>query len=186
MKECANCRQVKSYNEYYKRHLSKDGYQSTCRECKSEKAKKVYAQDKEDKLRSNKEWRNNNPNYYKEYVKAKRRSDVSYRFIFNLRNRQSWVLKGKTSTTKGLGCNKDYFKSYIQSLFKEGMTWDNYGHGRGKWELDHILPLSSHERDSTGGWDITSEYNKKLIHYTNIQPLWHIENLAKANKLPNV
>jgi 5-methylcytosine-specific restriction endonuclease McrA len=58
----------------------------------------------------------------------------------------------------------------MESLFKEGMTWDNYG----EWEIDHIIPLSSSNSEK--------ELNK-LFHYTNLQPLWAVENLKKKNRM---
>ena len=54
----------------------------------------------------------------------------------------------------------------------EKMTFDNHGfHG---WHIDHIIPLSSAK---------TEEEIIKLCHYTNLQPLWAEENLAKSNKI---
>jgi predicted dehydrogenase len=37
--------------------------------------------------------------------------------------------------------------------------------------------------DEEGDWDANSEYNKKLIHYTNLRPLLHKENIKKSNKI---
>jgi hypothetical protein len=53
------------------------------------------------------------------------------------------------------------------------MTWDNYG--RGGWHIDHIIPSSS---------AIDIESLIKLQHYTNLQPLWAIDNMKKGSKLP--
>ena len=114
------------------------------------------------------------------YHKNKRNSDSTYKFIYNLRIRQKQVLKGIASTTKGLGCNYDELKIWMESKFTEGMSWDNYGNKQGCWSNDHIMPLSSYEKDANDDWDVDSDYNKKLIHYTNLQPMWHIENIKKG------
>ena len=114
------------------------------------------------------------------YHKKKRESDFTFRFIYNLRVRQKQVLKGISSTTKGLGCNNDELKIWMESKFTEGMSWDNYGNKEGCWSNDHIIPLSSYKKDANGDWDADSDYNKKLIHYTNLQPMWHIENIKKG------
>tara|TARA_R110001632_G_scaffold184285_1_gene304409 strand:+ start:334 stop:990 length:657 start_codon:yes stop_codon:yes gene_type:complete len=66
---------------------------------------------------------------------------------------------------KNAGCTRDEFITYIESLFTEGMTWDNWSYDG--WHMDHIHPLSK------GGTN----------HYTNLQPLWAADNLAKSNKL---
>jgi hypothetical protein len=50
------------------------------------------------------------------------------------------------------------------------MTWDNYG----KWHMDHIYPLSLAK---------TTEEIEKLCHYTNLQPLWAVDNIRKGNKI---
>ena len=55
------------------------------------------------------------------------------------------------------------FKTRIESMFKDNMTWENYG----EWEVDHIIPLSK------GGEHAV----------TNLQPLWKIENRQKSNKI---
>jgi hypothetical protein len=51
------------------------------------------------------------------------------------------------------------------------MSWENYG----KWHVDHVIPLASAK---------TPEDLIKLCHYTNLQPLWAIENILKRDKLP--
>ena len=54
------------------------------------------------------------------------------------------------------------------------MTWDNYG--KGGWDIDHIYPCSK--------FDLTQEENiYKMCHYTNLQPMWHLDNIRKGNKI---
>lgn len=70
--------------------------------------------------------------------------------------------------------NRDQFLKYIESLFIEGMNWENYGI-KG-WHVDHILPLSS--------FDLTKEEEViKACNYKNLQPLWWKDNLEKGNKI---
>jgi hypothetical protein len=48
------------------------------------------------------------------------------------------------------------------------MSWDNYG----EWHVDHIRPLCS--------FDLTNDGQlREAIHYTNLRPLWAIENIGK-------
>jgi hypothetical protein len=54
------------------------------------------------------------------------------------------------------------------------MTLENHGQGIGKWNIDHIIPISSAQ---------TEEEIYKLNHYTNLQPLWWEENMAKGKKI---
>lgn len=75
-------------------------------------------------------------------------------------------------TEQILGCTIEEFRSYIESKFKEGMFFDNYG----EWHLDHITPIAI---------ATTKEEIIKLNHYTNFQPLWAEENLKKSSKILN-
>jgi hypothetical protein len=63
--------------------------------------------------------------------------------------------------------------AHIESKFKPGMTWENYG----KWHVDHIIPLSS--ANTTGELE-------KLCHFNNLQPLWARENMRKSDKMPDI
>lgn len=75
-----------------------------------------------------------------------------------------------------LGCTIDEFRSYIESQFREGMSWDNHSRGEDCWHLDHIKPLAMLKYIS----DL--EALKEICHYTNYQPLWEKENLQKQDK----
>ena len=111
--------------------------------------------------------------YINEYERTKYHSDPQYALKKRLRRRMKLALaKGwKTgSAVRDLGCSIDFFKEYIEGLWAEGMSWDNTT----EWHLDHIKPLDS--------FDLTDEVQfKEACHYTNIQPLWAMDNLRKGN-----
>lgn len=68
-----------------------------------------------------------------------------------------------------LGIDFGGFTHHIESQFRDGMTWDNYGTF---WELDHIIPICA--------FDMNSEMDvKKCAHYTNVRPLTVEENYRK-------
>jgi hypothetical protein len=70
-----------------------------------------------------------------------------------------------------IGCTKDELRTYLEGLFLEGMTWENYGK-RGGWQIDHIKPCAS--------FDLTNQdQQKECFHYSNLQPLWADDNLKK-------
>lgn len=41
-----------------------------------------------------------------------------------------------------MGCTWEEGYKYIESLFEEGMTWDNQG---SEWHTDHKIPLAAFE-----------------------------------------
>ena len=66
------------------------------------------------------------------------------------------------------------FKIYLENKFQRGMTWKN--HKRTGWHIDHIKPLSSFNLDNR-------EEFLKACHFTNMQPLWSMDNHRKSNKI---
>jgi hypothetical protein len=132
----------------------------------------VIARRRANKL-NNKEKINANKRYKE---KLRRNIDPTYKLITNQRTRITGILKKhKTSKTLDLlGCSAQFLRTYIEDKFLEGMTWDNYG--KYGWHVDHITPCSS--------FDLTDiEQQKMCFHYTNLQPLWAIDNLKKSNKI---
>ena len=78
--------------------------------------------------------------------------------------------KKNTKTNIILGCSYEQFIIHLENQFTDGMQWDNYG----EWHIDHIIPLATALTES----DIIT-----LNYYTNLQPLWATDNLAKSDKL---
>jgi len=70
-----------------------------------------------------------------------------------------------------LGCSLSFVRAYLEARFKPGMTWENYGTA---WHVDHATPLASAK-------SMNDVY--RLCHYTNLQPLWAPENLAKRDRV---
>lgn len=172
---------------------------------KTKEITKLYKEKNRDKiLVANKQYREKNKEKIKEYIqkpeviarrqtnrlknkekinankryqeKLRRSIDPEYKLITNQRTRITGILKKhKTDKTLDLlGCSAQFLRIYIESKFLEGMAWDNYGkHG---WHVDHIIPCSS--------FDLTDLDQQKIcFHYTNLQPLWAIDNLKKSNKI---
>ena len=86
------------------------------------------------------------------------------RLANSLRKHLHRVIRTK-KTSEEVGCTWEQLKEHIETQFREGMFWDNWG--RYGWHLDHIKPISK------GGTN----------HFTNLQPLWAEENLKKSNKI---
>lgn len=161
-----------------------------CRKCEIEKELSYYRTGRttcktcENKIRyiQKQERRKSDPQYDKEIksydVKRKRRKekeDPISGFIQKMRQvvRKSIKRGGftkKSKTYEILGEEWNFVKNYIENLFIDGMTWDNYG----EWEIDHITPISSGK---------TEEDVIRLCHYSNLQPLWKKDNRLKGDKI---
>lgn len=102
------------------------------------------------------------------------KEDKAFYCMKLIRDRVGQLIKGKIKLSKKLGCDRETFKTHIESQFKPGMTWEN--HGVYGWHIDHIYPLSIAIKEGIDSF-------KKACHYTNLQPLWAIDNLKKGNKV---
>ncbi len=59
------------------------------------------------------------------------------------------------------------------------MNWENHGQGEGKWNIDHITPV---KYPGKAGGEPTLEEVVARLYWTNCQPMWAIENIAKGNR----
>ena len=116
------------------------------------------------------------------WARNKRKEDVNYRLRCRLRSRLREALSGKTkngSAVRLLGCSIEGLRNHIERQFKPEMTWSNWGRGADgamEWHLDHVRPLAS--------FDLTDPNQLALAcHYTNLQPLWAVENIRKGARL---
>jgi len=139
---------------------------------------KIYNQANKDKLQQ----------YFKKYfqknklkvyanINNKLKTDPQYKLSLSLRRRLRCALKGNYkngSAINDLGCSIEELKKHLESKFQEGMSWDNWSYEG--WHIDHIKPLAS--------FDLTDR-NQLLqaCHYTNLQPLWAKDNIAKSDKI---
>ena len=153
--------------------------------------KERYTQDSKTILRRNKKWREENLEYYKEISKdyylvnkakilnnalirhyRRLKTDMLYKAKCALRtlvNRSfKRISKNKpTNTNKLLGCTWEEAKVHFESLFQEGMTWENHG----EWHIDHVRPIASFAQDEL----------HLMNHISNLQPLWAKDNLQKSD-----
>jgi hypothetical protein len=105
----------------------------------------------------------------------RRQNDPLFRLSINIRRLISLSISNYKYTKKSkthaiLGCSYKELHSHIESKFRDGMSWEN----RSKWHIDHIIPLASAK---------TEDELLRLNHYTNLQPLWALDNLKKHAKM---
>ena len=164
-KTCSKCKVGKPTTEFHKHILHQDGLDTQCKTC-SLARHKVYRQ-------KNKESRNA---YSRVYYQEKYTNDLPYKLMILVQNAAQRVT-GKRPRNKEaleiLGCTMEHYIQHLESKFTEGMNWDN--HAKEGWHIDHIRPLREKE--------LTLEDGLKRLHYTNTQPLWAKDNIAKGNNL---
>lgn len=114
-------------------------------------------------------------------------NDPAFALLFKIRTRVRLILKGlrkSASTERLLGCTAAECRKYLEMHFEPWMSWDNYGRGEGRWEIDHVVPVSA--------FDLSDPDQQKLcFHYTNLRPLcskknrekWYHYDPAALNKL---
>jgi hypothetical protein len=188
VKKCYNKHQNKRLNqkkEYYKSNSTtlnqkNHQYQLINKEKISEQ-RKQYRQDNIEKIKlAHKTYRQNNKDKLNKYYQLKAKNDLNYKLARNIRSRIKVTIKENRKTKSSLellGCSLEQVRQHIESQFQEGMSWSNWSfYG---WHIDHIRPISS--------FDLSDPIQQKqCFHYTNLQPLWAKDNLAKGNKIiPN-
>ena len=195
-KICSKCKIVKPITEFHKNSYRKVGYRSDCKDCKKLLSKKYRGEKKEiideynrnyrilkkegyvfdNTILSDEERRLRHNLRCKNYTEKRLKSDSLYKLKVYIRKS---IARSFTNYTKSkkyeeiLGLSYDKFKIYIESLFTDGMSWENYG----EWQLDHKVPIS---------WAKTEEQVYELNKYTNFQPLWSSENQSKGNRYESI
>jgi len=210
MKICTKCKIEKDLVKFPKNKNTKSGLGSWCFTCCKEKDLNWCKNNSIKRISYNKEWQNQNKEKIKNYqltyknkdaenkkvknnlrakkyrennkdiikarVQNKIKTNLNFKLGITLRNRIRDAIKNQStikaaSSIELLGTSIVEVRQYLESLFQNGMTWQNHG----EWHIDHIIPVSH--------FDLTQiEEQKKCFHYTNLQPLWAIDNLKKGNR----
>jgi hypothetical protein len=67
---------------------------------------------------------------------------------------------------------------HLEKQFLEGMSWDNYGLGKAKWTIDHIIPQSVFGYVDSNDLDF-----QRCWALENLRPMWAVDNTIKADKI---
>jgi hypothetical protein len=169
---CSTCKEEKHYNLFAKKGKQKPHECKSCRNVRERSKRSENPDGWNEKIRKRYEINKENINSTRRKNLQKRRdNDPKYRAAMSLRCRLYLAVKEKKGKTMELtGCSVDELLKYLESKFTEGMSWENYG----KWHIDHIKPCSSFKLEDL-------EEQKKCFHWTNLQPLWAIDNLKKGS-----
>lgn len=198
-KTCKTCTIIKDISCFAINKQCKGGYANHCKDCINKKQKQVWDTNKEEisikrsKRRRNKieqyreserlrrkNYRENNKEEvnrkYREYMKNYRAKNPSFCISKRIANTIKLAIEYKKSSHdifSKLNYSIEDLMYYLASLFKDGMSWDNYG----EWHIDHIIPQS---------WlPFTSLEDDNFIKcwsLSNLQPMWAKENISKSNR----
>jgi hypothetical protein len=106
---------------------------------------------------------------------VKQRIRISLATNINGRLRKFQTQK-KNSSLDYLGCDMLWLEAWLEVQFQPGMSWQNWGKkGWDGWQIDHKRPCAA--------FDLTDDdQQRRCFHWTNLQPLWSIENQRKSGK----
>ena len=167
----------KAHYEAYKEKIK------SYREANLEKTKEYRKANKEKINARHRAWRKTNPERARAlYKKANDKilSTPEGRLIHSMRSRIHKVIKINHKiinkhTLELLDCDGEFLKNHLEKQFSKGMSWGNYG----EWHVDHIIPIDffikNHDFNNI-------EVQKECFNYSNLQPLWAVENIKKRNK----
>lgn len=149
---------------------------SFCVECTLERAKQYHEANRESIREYQKQYHEANPEYQKQYQKQYQKSNRSLCLAIATCQRMSLPYK---NLKQRLPYTEQEFIQHIESLWLDGMDWLNYGNGKDCWSVDHKVPVSHFIK--TGETDIAV-----INALSNLQPLWHSDNMKKRDSLEYV
>ena len=160
------------YNFYYDETSSIGRRKRRCRNCFQKIAKKNYWKNKEKlKEQRKKNYRGKFRTIFATTIK-KDISRMTGEYAKDLSTPHIWE-----KIEQNCGYSIEDFVEHFESLFEEGMTWDNHGKG-GKgdkiWQVDHIIA-----RNKFFFISLDDENFIKCWSLSNLQPLWAYDNQLK-------
>jgi hypothetical protein len=161
---CCSCAMKERFEDKHNHPRFIDGKSHT-----NEGRRKYYHKNKKRLTNLHEKWRKNNREKVNKYIRLKRKKNINFRILCNLRRRITHAIRNNSkskSTIKLLNCSIKEFKYYLESKFTNKMSWSNYGT---YWEIDHIKSCCTFDLSKI-------EEQKKCFHYSNMRPLTIKEN----------
>lgn len=135
--------------------------------------KKRYYQNNKNKIRLlNKRWSQLNRDIINKISRKHYHNNKQMMICRRILKRTLSYLGGvkENETIIELGYTPLELKINIESKFKDGMSWENYG----EWHIDHIKPICSFDKHT---------HPSIVNSLGNLQPLWAFENLSKGGRI---
>ena len=201
-KICTKCKIQQDIINFYKDSRRKDGLQSNCKKCFSERNVKYNREFRKNNPELVRSWyrKNSKDDYYRRkekvleyqkeyYSKNKKEVQARNRSYYNKRYKEDSLFRTRCllssrlgKALKGIGFTKSKkteellgcsYEYFIATLESKFTDGMNW-ENQGQWHIDHIIPLCSAQN---------IEEIEKLCHYTNLQPLWAKDNMSKGGRI---
>jgi hypothetical protein len=181
MKTCTKCLITKERACFSAGTGYRDGKHSWCKACVSIVGAKWRLENKEILIARAREWSRKNierrrevrRNWQKKHRPLRTPAEI---LQDNIRAKVWAQLKGQKrgrSTFALLGYSPEDLRKHLESLFRPGMTWENYG----EWHMDHRKPKALFDVKSPDDPAL-----KECWALSNLQPLWATENCSKQDR----
>jgi len=179
MKEkiCGKCKKVLLISAFSVDRTKRGGLCSYCKVCANINSKRYYANNIEHIKQYKKIWQKANAKHLNQYHKQwQNKNRLTLRGSLNSRMYHliCHCLKGQQTSPileKMAGYSPQELRDHFNSLFTDGMSWENYG----LWETDHIRPICSFNYDSPDDPEFQACWS-----LSNLQPLWQEDNAKKG------
>lgn len=184
-KICKKCNIKKDETLFIKgKNCCKECNKLLCKLYKENNKEKVSEYNKKYKQENKEELSEYNSTYHQEHkerayerhavnvkkYKEKKKNDVEFKKMDQMRSTVRTFLKGETKTNKYIGCTRDFLLKWI-SYNDPSYTLETYG--MGGWCLDHVIPCCK----------FSLEENLKCFNWTNVRPLSISKNSKKHRYL---
>lgn len=168
---CARCDEETPYHMMV---INRGNVQTHCKKCDTKTSKTRYDNNKVQRRQVVKAYTQKNWKKVAEYQKwyhsqphQRIRNSLHGRIVIALKHKNA---KKVMNTMPYLGCSLEFFLDWMEFQFEDDMSFDNYG----QWHMDHCKPCNA--------FDLTDvDEQMKCFHWTNIQPMWGPDNLAKSD-----
>lgn len=203
MKTCTKCNIEKPLSEFSKDVSKLCGLQSNCKTCRKfvrdskikeynypytkKYMKNYYETHKEELLSKQKSYKEQNKetikHYQKEYRVLRRSTDITFRLSEMIRGNVRRIFKhiGTKKEDKSysiVNYTPIELKIHLESLFKDGMTWENYGY---VWEIDHTIPIYWYIKNQENFID-KNHLCREANALSNLTPMFFDDNRRKSAK----
>jgi Uri superfamily endonuclease len=161
-----------------KRHVERWANEESYRKSIFARSKSEKSKNQEEKRKKTEQYKAKRKQYIKFWAVEKCKTDNLFVLKRRLRARLGWAFNQtkayKTQKTERyIGTTWGNCMEFIECQFQECMSWEN----KNQWHIDHFFPISMAKDEK----QLT-----KLLHFTNLRPMWASDNIRKSCLLPPV